>query len=219
MADYYPLVSRAVAGLEKNDHESRQALYERARSALVAQLRSMTPAVSESDIEREQLALEGAIRRVEAEYASRAANPSDIAGATIEPIRPMPRLFPESMSGLEDSRIAASMSAHTPNQMIPEFGETDDSLHTDHDVLFQNDFGPTSESCVPPPATQPPTARVRPVEQEAGAMVPRGPRMEMREQPSLVPRHGDYDWLILSQSRIGKSSGATRIWMLLATPG
>src|ERR1700678_1270057 len=30
----------------------------------------------------------------------------------------------------------------------------------------------------------------------------------------LVPRHGDYDWLILSQSRIGKSSGATRIWML-----
>ena len=35
----------------------------------------------------------------------------------------------------------------------------------------------------------------------------------------LVPRHSDYDWLILSQSRMGKSSGATRIWMLLATPG
>jgi tetratricopeptide (TPR) repeat protein len=35
----------------------------------------------------------------------------------------------------------------------------------------------------------------------------------------LVPRHSDYDWLILSQSRMGKSSGGTRIWMLLATPG
>ena len=35
----------------------------------------------------------------------------------------------------------------------------------------------------------------------------------------LVPRHSDYDWLILSQSRMGKCSGATRIWMLLATPG
>jgi hypothetical protein len=35
----------------------------------------------------------------------------------------------------------------------------------------------------------------------------------------LVPRHSDYDWLILSQSRMGKSSGATRIWMLRATPG
>jgi hypothetical protein len=30
----------------------------------------------------------------------------------------------------------------------------------------------------------------------------------------LVPRHSDYDWLILSQSRMGKSFGATRIWML-----
>jgi hypothetical protein len=35
----------------------------------------------------------------------------------------------------------------------------------------------------------------------------------------LVPQHRDYDWLILSQSRMGKFSGATRIWMLLATPG
>ena len=35
----------------------------------------------------------------------------------------------------------------------------------------------------------------------------------------LVPRHSDYDWLTLSQSRMGRSSGATRIWMLLATPG
>jgi hypothetical protein len=35
----------------------------------------------------------------------------------------------------------------------------------------------------------------------------------------LVPRHSDYDWLILSRSRMGKSFGATRIWMLLATPG
>ena len=34
----------------------------------------------------------------------------------------------------------------------------------------------------------------------------------------LVPRHSDYDWLILSQSRMGISSGATRIWMLRATP-
>ena len=35
----------------------------------------------------------------------------------------------------------------------------------------------------------------------------------------LVPRHSDYDWLILSQFRMGRCSGATRIWMLRATPG
>ena len=35
----------------------------------------------------------------------------------------------------------------------------------------------------------------------------------------LVPRHSGYDWLIPSQLRMGRSFGATRIWMLLATPG
>jgi hypothetical protein len=35
----------------------------------------------------------------------------------------------------------------------------------------------------------------------------------------LVPYHSDYDWLIPSQFRMGRSSGATRIWMLRARPG
>src|SRR5262249_23273849 len=67
MADYYPLISRAVAALEKNNGENRRALYERARAALLAQLRGVTPALEESDITRERLALEESIRKVEAE--------------------------------------------------------------------------------------------------------------------------------------------------------
>src|SRR5262245_13969445 len=69
MADYYPLIARAVAGLERNTGDGRRALYERARSALVAQLRGVTPSLSESDVTRERLALEEAIRKVEAESA------------------------------------------------------------------------------------------------------------------------------------------------------
>src|SRR5215468_2250386 len=69
MADYYPLIARAVAGLEKNTGDGRRALYERARTALLAQLRGVTPALSESDITRERLALEEAVRKVEAESA------------------------------------------------------------------------------------------------------------------------------------------------------
>ena len=69
MTDYHPLISRAVEGLERNTGEARRALYERARTALVTQLRAVEPPLSESDITRERLALEDAIRKVEAEAA------------------------------------------------------------------------------------------------------------------------------------------------------
>jgi hypothetical protein len=71
MTDYYPLIGKAVAGLEKNTGEARRVLYERARTALVGQLRGMNPPLSESEITRERLALEEAIRKVEAEAARR----------------------------------------------------------------------------------------------------------------------------------------------------
>ena len=76
MADYYPLISRAVAGLEKNSGENRRTLYERARAALLAQLRGVSPALNESDITRERLALEESIRKVEAESARQFVEPS-----------------------------------------------------------------------------------------------------------------------------------------------
>src|SRR6267378_2732047 len=64
MADYYPLVAKAIAGLERNTGEGRRALYERARSALVAQLRGMSdPALTEAEITRERLSLEEPIRK------------------------------------------------------------------------------------------------------------------------------------------------------------
>ena len=72
MADYYPLIARAVAGLERNTGEARRALYERARAALVNQLRGVDPPLDENDVTRERLALEEAIRKVEAEAARRA---------------------------------------------------------------------------------------------------------------------------------------------------
>lgn len=71
MTDYYPLIGKAVAGLEKNTGEARRQLYERARTALVGQLRNMNPPLTESEITRERLALEEAIRKVEAEAARR----------------------------------------------------------------------------------------------------------------------------------------------------
>jgi hypothetical protein len=88
MAEYYPLISRAVAGLDKNNGENRRALYERARAALLAQLRGVKPALKESDITRERLALEASIRKVEAGAARRSLGPS--------PQPPPPKLQPRS---------------------------------------------------------------------------------------------------------------------------
>src|SRR5580698_7830428 len=72
MADYHPLIARAVDGLGTSTGEARRALYERARAALVAQLRGIEPPLSEADITRERLALEDAIRKVEAETVRKA---------------------------------------------------------------------------------------------------------------------------------------------------
>lgn len=81
MADYYPLIARAIAALDPNaPGESRRALYERARTALIAQLRSVQPPLSESEITRERLSLEEAVRKVESEAAQRAREASRPGG-------------------------------------------------------------------------------------------------------------------------------------------
>src|SRR6476661_5587082 len=83
MADYYPLIARAIAALDPNaPGESRRALYERARTALIAQLRSVQPPLSESEITRERLSLEEAVRKVESEAAQRARDASRPGGGS-----------------------------------------------------------------------------------------------------------------------------------------
>ena len=83
MADYYPLIARAIAGLDPSaPGESRRALYERARAALIAQLRGVEPPLSESEITRERLSLEEAVRKVESEAAQRARDVSRSGDAT-----------------------------------------------------------------------------------------------------------------------------------------
>ena len=91
MTDYQPLIARAVEGLDSHRVETRRALYERARIALVTQLRAVDPPLSESAIAKERLALESAIRKVEAhagrkvpagrEHHAAAVRPQSIASA------------------------------------------------------------------------------------------------------------------------------------------
>ena len=71
MADYYPLLAKAVSGLPNSTPEARQAVYERARRALYGQLRNLDPPVPEDAIEREAQSLERAVAQIETELTAR----------------------------------------------------------------------------------------------------------------------------------------------------
>src|SRR5471030_1905674 len=128
MADYFPLISRAVAGLDKNTGENRRALYERARTALVNQLRSVDPALNESDITRERLALEESIRKVEAEAAKRSRPDAADGEESRAPLRDQSlrdqglRDFRDTVAeaqGLGDAAAQANRSARATYEAVP----------------------------------------------------------------------------------------------------
>ncbi len=68
MADFYPILARAIAGLPDTSPAARHAIYDRARAALVTQLRSLDPPLGEAEIMRERLSLDEAVARIEADY-------------------------------------------------------------------------------------------------------------------------------------------------------
>ena len=73
MADFYPVLARAVSSLPHNDAQARQELYERARTFVIEQSRGreLTP-----ETKHQQAALETAIRRPEAEAQSKTTTKS-----------------------------------------------------------------------------------------------------------------------------------------------
>jgi hypothetical protein len=178
MADYYPLIARAVAGLEKNTGDGRRALYERARTALVAQLRSVNPPLSENDVTRERLALEESIRKVEAEAArkswvdpaSGAAQtrvrapefprwdpPPSTASEEEDEVRPRPAVQPrpESLNGRQararSLNSPAPSAAPAPNTMLGE--------ERSFDPVFDQPLPSEQAPGIPP---RPVTARQKP---------------------------------------------------------
>src|SRR6266852_51541 len=149
MADYYPLIARAIAGLDPSaPGESRRALYERARAALIAQLRSVQPPLSESEITRERLSLEEAVRKVESEAAQRARDASRPGGDAT-------RSADGTRAGGDRPRAGDSFRANI--RPTPRPGEPPPPS------LLQNSLSPSSASQPstslpsPPPRPRPPS--------------------------------------------------------------
>jgi hypothetical protein len=120
MADYYPLIVKAVAGLEKSTGETRRALYDRARTALLAQLRGVEPALNDAEITRERLALEEAIRKVEAEVAFQRA--PDTRRLREQPPRPEPV---EDQAQAQAQEFADTPIAYAPRAVRSAMGMDD----------------------------------------------------------------------------------------------
>ncbi len=156
MADYYPLIERAVAGLTKNTGENRRTLYDRARGALVNQLRSVDPPLDESDITRERLALEEAIRKVEAEASKRRPEAPE-AGAP-------PSISDAGLRGFRDTVADAEALGEATAGANPAARELHGSMPGEP-PLPEKQFEPTPaeppppsavERRVPPAAAEPP---------------------------------------------------------------
>ncbi len=108
MAEYYPLLARAVAALPNSNPDSRRAIYERARAALLAQLRAVQPPIAKEDIERESSMLDQAVAQLEAEAAAAvvaqaAAPPVEAPASSPPPLVAAPevRTQPEAVKRAE----------------------------------------------------------------------------------------------------------------------
>jgi hypothetical protein len=109
MADYRELLRRAISALPENNGAARRAVYEKARTALVGQLRAINPPLPARDITQHRLQLEDCIRQVEQEASEAvislgrenqgSSRPSFTTlnprtAATPQPIRPAPEPQP-----------------------------------------------------------------------------------------------------------------------------
>jgi len=67
MTNYYQVIANGIAGLKESSPDSRREFYWLARTELEVQLCGLDPLLTESEILRERLALNEAIRKIEAE--------------------------------------------------------------------------------------------------------------------------------------------------------
>ena len=157
MTDYQPLIARAIEGLGKSTGEARRGLYERARSALVTQLRSVEPALSESEITRERLSLEEAIRKVEAD----AARKSRMEARTEprfepRPLKPPSRPAPAAMPAPAPPPPPPATAPRPPAPPVAELPEPESlEAHHDEPPQLQDDFDEPAQPEPPPPPPPP----------------------------------------------------------------
>jgi lipoprotein-anchoring transpeptidase ErfK/SrfK len=82
MADYYPLLRKAIDRLDRPSEASRYNVYERARQALMRQLRGA--GVADADLDQHLESLDRAVAQIESEFADAREEPTRVLRAARE---------------------------------------------------------------------------------------------------------------------------------------
>lgn len=184
MAEYYTVLKRAVSGPEMGVAEARRAVYDKARNALIGQLKAVEPPLTTAEISRQRLELEEAIRRVERETASGVGT----APATTTMSRPAP--------------VAERPPPPPPSPPAPTPMETEEAITPAQDVFRRamQDAGVRGaenavrvERTVPPPG-RPPAPPVAPARRPTAERIPyRQPPPPEPEPEEEYAEPQDYD--------------------------
>jgi len=202
MADYYPLLARALDALPDRSPGLRRAVYDRARNALISQLRSLEPPLSEADIDLERRALDAAIERLEVEHGKIPAPANDAAGQKAADPAPVAALPPEAPTDHPEAQATTAGPAPAPEAeralppapsprfvVTPEPAEDKPREAAIAIAPRRPPNGADAEVAVgPPPSTEPPLSAPKADETEAGSDSAQGrqrPRIEV-----VAPRSG-----------------------------
>ncbi len=155
MAEYYAVLSKAVSSLEANSADARRAVYDKARNALIGQLKAIDPPLPTSEISRQRLELEEAIRRVERETSSLpAGSPVRVTPARRTPPaeRPPPAnpkdVFRRAIQQAEAEAAANEPAAAPPPAATPRRERAPATARTD-------DWSSDRMDVAPPPKPAP----------------------------------------------------------------
>ncbi|MCJ2035269.1 histidine kinase [Methylobacterium sp. J-068] len=185
MADYYPLLARALDAMPDRSPALRQAVYERARGALIGQLRSLDPPLSEDDIDLERNALEAAILRLEQDHRAPEPTPPPPEAPPPEPAPFVPHPANDTTDLPEPSRPEVRAPEATPPEvtspepaaLAPEPVPTEASLPkaTLPPVTAEPPEAPARPALEPAPAPSEPVVRIQARKGKAPPFVAAGP--------------------------------------------
>lgn len=154
MADYRELLRKAIDALPDNTGANRRAVYEKARSALVAQLRAIDPPLPAREITTHRLNLEDCIREVEHEATERLLGRFRAVEETEPEVEPEFAADDEEPVGDLDDVEEAPVEPEWEPEAEPEPGEGDNFVSSPADD-FVAEPEPFEPQPVEPELTEP----------------------------------------------------------------